>query len=140
MRTIGLLGGGMSWEWTVPYYRVVNKQRERLGGLHSAKLVLYSIDFQEIEPLQRAEAWDEALPSGAIGHLQCRGERRFPAVAPQVRAGIRRGEADSIDPVARDVTGEIEVVPRLPSEVEPVGELHRRVEWHVVPGDRRLRP
>ncbi|HTG32826.1 MAG TPA: aspartate/glutamate racemase family protein [Thermoanaerobaculia bacterium] len=60
MRTIGLLGG-MSWESTVPYYRIVNETvRERLGGLHSAKLVLYSVDFQEIEPLQRAEAWEEA--------------------------------------------------------------------------------
>ena len=60
MRTIGLLGG-MSWESTVPYYRIVNETvRERLGGLHSAKLVLYSVDFQEIEHLQRAEAWDEA--------------------------------------------------------------------------------
>jgi aspartate racemase len=60
MRTIGLLGG-MSWESTVPYYRIVNETvRERLGGLHSAKLVLYSVDFQEIEHLQQAEEWDEA--------------------------------------------------------------------------------
>jgi aspartate racemase len=60
MRTIGLLGG-MSWESTVPYYRIVNETvRERLGGLHSAKLVLYSVDFQEIESLQHTEAWDEA--------------------------------------------------------------------------------
>jgi aspartate racemase len=60
MKTIGLIGG-MSWESTVPYYRIVNETvRERLGGLHSAKLVLYSIDFHEIELLQHSGAWDES--------------------------------------------------------------------------------
>lgn len=60
MRTLGLLGG-MSWESTLPYYRIVNQRvRERLGGLHSAKLVLHSVDFAEIEALQRAGDWDAA--------------------------------------------------------------------------------
>ena len=60
MKTIGLIGG-MSWESTVPYYRIINETvRERLGGFHSAKLVLYSVDFHEIEILQRSGAWDEA--------------------------------------------------------------------------------
>jgi len=60
MRTLGLLGG-MSWESTLPYYRIVNERvRERLGGLHSAKLVLYSVDFAEIERLQHIGDWDEA--------------------------------------------------------------------------------
>ena len=60
MKTLGLLGG-MSWESTVPYYRIVNETiRERLGGLHSARLILYSVDFHDIERLQRAGAWDEA--------------------------------------------------------------------------------
>lgn len=60
MRTLGLLGG-MSWESTLPYYRIVNERvRERLGGLHSAKLVLHSVDFAEIEALQRAGDWDAA--------------------------------------------------------------------------------
>src|SRR4051812_30739879 len=75
MQTIGLLGG-MSWESTVPYYRIVNETvRERLGGLHSAKLVLYSVDFQEIEPLQRAEAWDETgrVLGGAARALRAAG-------------------------------------------------------------------
>lgn len=63
MRTLGLLGG-MSWESTLPYYRVVNERvRQRLGGLHSAKLVLHSVDFAEIEALQHADDWDAA---GAI--------------------------------------------------------------------------
>jgi aspartate racemase len=60
MKTIGLIGG-MSWESTVPYYRIVNETvRARLGGLHSAKLVLYSVDFHEIEFLQHSGDWDEA--------------------------------------------------------------------------------
>jgi len=60
MKTLGLIGG-MSWESTLPYYRIVNQRvRERLGGLHSAKLVLHSVDFAEIEALQRAGDWDAA--------------------------------------------------------------------------------
>ena len=60
MKTIGLLGG-MSWESTEAYYRAVNEWvKKRRGGLHSAKLVLYSLDFQEIEQLQHANKWDEA--------------------------------------------------------------------------------
>jgi len=60
MRTLGLLGG-MSWESTLPYYRHVNERvREKLGGLHSAKLVLYSVDFAEIERLQHSGDWATA--------------------------------------------------------------------------------
>ena len=60
MRTIGLIGG-MSWESTVPYYRQINEAvKARLGGLHSARLVLYSVDFGEIEALQHQGRWDEA--------------------------------------------------------------------------------
>ncbi len=60
MKTIGLIGG-MSWESTVPYYRLINELvKERLGGLHSAKVILLSVDFHEVERLQRAARWDEA--------------------------------------------------------------------------------
>ena len=60
MRTIGLIGG-MSWESTVPYYRQINEGvRQQLGGLHSAKLVLYSVDFHEIERLQQDGDWTQA--------------------------------------------------------------------------------
>ena len=49
MKTLGLLGG-MSWESTIPYYRIINETvRKRLGGLHSARLILYSVDFHAIE-------------------------------------------------------------------------------------------
>ncbi|GGV23692.1 aspartate racemase [Kitasatospora herbaricolor] len=60
MKTIGLLGG-MSWESTAEYYRLLNVlTRERLGGLHSAKCVLHSVDFAEIEALQSAGQWERA--------------------------------------------------------------------------------
>ncbi|MCX4637845.1 aspartate/glutamate racemase family protein [Streptomyces sp. RPA4-5] len=60
MKTIGLLGG-MSWESTAEYYRLLNEMtRERLGGLHSARCVLYSVDFAEIERLQVEGRWEEA--------------------------------------------------------------------------------
>lgn len=60
MKTIGLIGG-MSWESTLPYYRHINETiRARLGGLHSAKIVLYSVDFHEVEALQRVGDWEQA--------------------------------------------------------------------------------
>jgi len=60
MRTIGLVGG-MSWESTVPYYQHINRlTAERLGPLHSARIVLYSVDFSEIETMQRTAQWAAA--------------------------------------------------------------------------------
>jgi aspartate racemase len=60
MRMIGLIGG-MSWESTAVYYRRINEQvRERLGGLHSADVVMRSLNFANIVDLQQADAWDEA--------------------------------------------------------------------------------
>jgi aspartate racemase len=60
MKTIGLLGG-MSWESTQTYYRLINRAvRDRLGGLHSAELVLYSVDFEPIEQSQAKGDWDAA--------------------------------------------------------------------------------
>ena len=60
MKTIGMIGG-MSWESSLEYYRILNEAvKERLGGVHSAKCVLYSVDFAEIEALQKEGRWDEA--------------------------------------------------------------------------------
>ena len=59
MKTIGLLGG-MSWESTALYYKLINEEvKKELAGLHSAKVVIYSVDFDEIEKLQHLGAWDE---------------------------------------------------------------------------------
>lgn len=60
MKTIGLIGG-MSWESTVPYYCIINEDvRKRLGGLHSAKILLLSVEFAEIHHLQQIGDWDQA--------------------------------------------------------------------------------
>ncbi len=60
MKTIGLLGG-MSWESTALYYRAINEMvRERMGGLHSAKIVMHSFDFAEIAAMQSAGDWESA--------------------------------------------------------------------------------
>ena len=60
MKTIGLLGG-MSWESTIPYYRLINEGvKQRLGGLHSAQILLHSVDFQEIEACQSSGDWQHA--------------------------------------------------------------------------------
>jgi aspartate racemase len=59
MKTIGLIGG-MSWESSSEYYRIINETvKERLGGLHSAKCIVYSADFEEIENLQHQGRWEE---------------------------------------------------------------------------------
>lgn len=60
MKTIGLLGG-MSWESSTEYYRIINTEvKRRLGGLHSARVILFSVDFAEIEKLQRDGEWQAA--------------------------------------------------------------------------------
>ena len=60
MKTIGLLGG-MSWESSAEYYRIINQEiQNRLGGVHSAKIVMISLDFAEIEALQQTGNWQAA--------------------------------------------------------------------------------
>jgi aspartate racemase len=97
MKTIGLLGG-MSWESTALYYRWINEGiKARRGGLHSAKIALVSVDFQEIESLQSAGNWDEAgqhlaaaaqqiESAGADFLLLCTNTMHI--VAPQIEAAI----------------------------------------------------
>jgi len=60
VKTIGLLGG-MSWESTATYYRLINEGiRSQCGGLHSAKILMYSVDFAEVEAMQNSGRWQEA--------------------------------------------------------------------------------
>ena len=75
MKTIGLIGG-MSWESTVEYYRIINQEvGRRLGGFHSAKILMYSVDFGEVEPLMREGRWEEigGLVAGIAKTLQSAG-------------------------------------------------------------------
>jgi aspartate racemase len=78
MKRIGLLGG-MSWESTAEYYRFVNEAvRDRLGGLHSADCLLRSVDFAEVEELQRTARWNEA------GELLAREARELEAAGAEL--------------------------------------------------------
>jgi aspartate racemase len=79
MKTIGLIGG-ISWESTASYYRAINEEvKARLGGLHSAKIVLVSVDFAEIAECQQAGNWQQAaqLLSAAAVSLQAAGADFF---------------------------------------------------------------
>ncbi len=98
MKTIGLLGG-MSWESTVPYYQIINEEiKNRLGGLHSAKIVLYSVEFDEIERCQSSGDWEksgEILGRAAQG-LEAAGAdfllictNTMHKVAPQIASMVR---------------------------------------------------
>jgi aspartate racemase len=96
--TIGLIGG-MSWESSAQYYRIANELvRDRLGGLHSARCVLYSVDFAEIEALQASGDWDTAggLLASAARSLEAAGAdllllctNTMHKVADQVQAAVR---------------------------------------------------
>ena len=98
MKTIGLLGG-MSWESTALYYQWINEfVKEELGGLHSAKIVMVSVDFQEIEDLQHKDKWDEAgeILSGAGRQVEAAGAdfllictNTMHKVAPQIEEAIK---------------------------------------------------
>ncbi|WP_416311220.1 aspartate/glutamate racemase family protein [Pseudomonas sp. W03] len=109
MKTIGLIGG-MSWESTIPYYRQINQTiKERLGGLHSAKIVLFSVDFHEIERLQHAGDWDAAgaLLAGAARSLRAAGAdflvlctNTMHKVAPAIEAAVDIPLLHIADPTA----------------------------------------
>ena len=112
MKTIGLLGG-MSWESTVPYYRVINQRvKESLGGLHSAKVILYSVDFHDIERLQHAGDWDAAglMLAGAARALEQAGAdfivlctNTMHKVAPAIEEAITIPLLHIADPTARQI-------------------------------------
>ncbi|GAB3596225.1 aspartate/glutamate racemase family protein [Angustibacter peucedani] len=97
IRTIGMLGG-MSWQSTVQYYRLANELvAQRLGGLHSAKVLLHSVDFAEVEQLQTAGRWEDAavLLADAARGLEAAGAdlvlictNTMHRVADQVQAAL----------------------------------------------------
>ncbi|WP_432472548.1 aspartate/glutamate racemase family protein [Amphritea sp. HPY] len=97
MKTIGMLGG-MSWESTTSYYKAINEGvKAKLGGFHSAKIALYSVDFSEIETLQHQGDWQQTadILSAAARSVEAAGAdfllictNTMHKVAPQIEAGI----------------------------------------------------
>ena len=112
MKVIGLIGG-MSWESTVPYYRQINETiKERLGGLHSAKIVLYSVDFHDIERLQHAGDWEAAgaMLAAAARSLEVAGcdflvlcTNTMHKVAPSIEAAVAIALLHIADPTAAEI-------------------------------------
>lgn len=112
MKTIGLIGG-MSWESTIPYYRHINETvRAQRGGLHSAKVVLHSVDFQEIEVLMRANDWPQIgqrlgqiaqslETAGADFLVLCTNTMHI--VAPAIEASVRIPLHHIADPTAQAI-------------------------------------
>jgi aspartate racemase len=110
MKTIGLLGG-MSWESTVPYYRLINEfVKERQGGLHSAKIILHSVDFHDVQVLQKAGDWLAAghLLADAARALEIAGadclvvcSNTMHKVAPAVQAAVHIPLLHIADPTAQ---------------------------------------
>jgi aspartate racemase len=113
MKTIGLIGG-MSWESTLEYYRIINETvKEKLGGFHSAKMVLYSVDFAEVEALQHRGEWDKAavLLTGAARRVEAAGAdfallatNTMHRVFDEIQKGIRIPLLHIADVVSREIT------------------------------------
>ena len=107
--TIGLIGG-MSWESTVPYYRVINETvRAARGGLHSARIVLYSVDFHDVEAMQRTGRWAEAgdvlaqaarMLEGAGAHFLVLCTNTMHKVAAAIERAVRIPLLHIADPTA----------------------------------------
>jgi aspartate racemase len=136
MQTIGLIGG-MSWESSAEYYRLLNEEtRARLGGMHSAPIVLYSFDFAEIEELQRAGAWERAaeLLTGAALALERAGAELLVLCTNSMHR--LTGDIEAIvglplihiaDPTAEAVRAEgLETVGLLGTRYTMQGEFYRR--------------
>lgn len=113
MKTVGLLGG-MSWESTVTYYQIINETvKEKLGGLHSAKILMYSVDFDEIEKLQASSNWEQSAQ--ILADAACRLEKAgadfivictntMHKVAPQIQSHINIPILHIADATADELT------------------------------------
>lgn len=97
MKTIGLIGG-MSWESSLEYYRIINEEvKKQVGGLHSAKSLMYSVDFAEIEQLQHNGEWDKAtqLMVDAAKNLE-KGGADFVIICTNTMHKMAKAVEDSI--------------------------------------------
>jgi aspartate racemase len=112
MKTLGLIGG-MSWESTIPYYREINQTvKQTLGGLHSAKVIIFSVDFHEIEVLQRSGDWDSAgkMLANAAQALERAGAdmlvlctNTMHKIAPAIEAAVKIPLCHIADPTAEEI-------------------------------------
>lgn len=136
VKAIGLIGG-MSWESSAEYYRLVNEEiQARLGGVHSAACILHSFDFAEIEELQRAEAWDRAgeLLANAASGLERGGAglivlctNTMHRLAPEIEAAVEVPLVHIADPTGESaLAAGIATVGLLGTRYTMEGEFYRR--------------
>ncbi|MGE7437737.1 aspartate/glutamate racemase family protein [Kitasatospora sp. NPDC001175] len=135
MRTIGLIGG-MSWESSAEYYRLLNGlTRDRLGGHHCAPSVMVTVDFAEIEAMQRADDWRgaaERLAEAAVGLERAGAElvvlctNTMHRVAPAIAAAVRIPFVDLVDATAQRIrTAGMRTVGLLGTRFTMEGEFYR---------------
>ena len=136
MKTVGLLGG-MSWESTVTYYQIINKTvKETLGGLHSAKILMYSVDFAEIEKLQASGNWEQSaeILADAAWHLEKAGAdfivictNTMHKVAPQIQSRITIPILHIADATADELTkADIKTVALLGTKYTMTQDFYKR--------------
>ncbi len=135
MKTIGLIGG-MSWESSIEYYRIINETvRARLGGVHSAQSLMYSVDFAEIEELQHQDRWEEATQRmiGAARRLESGGAdlvvlctNTMHKMADEVQRNIRLPLLHIADSTGERVRGQgIQCVGLLGTRFTMEGDFYR---------------
>ena len=136
MKTVGLLGG-MSWESTVTYYQIINKTvKEKLGGLHSAKILMYSVDFAEIEKLQASGNWEQSaeILANAAWRLEKAGAdfivictNTMHKVAPQIQSRITIPILHIADATADELTkADIKTVALLGTKYTMTQDFYKR--------------
>ncbi|MBO3809159.1 MAG: aspartate/glutamate racemase family protein [Candidatus Brockarchaeota archaeon] len=151
MKTIGLIGG-MSWESSLEYYRIINEHvKERLGGLHSAECILYSVDFEKVEKLQHAGKWRQLAElmtsialklqeTGADGIAIC--SNTMHKVAEEVRESLKIPLIHIVDATAVEIKREgLKKMALLETRFTMEDEFYRRrlKEKHginaIIPGE-----
>jgi aspartate racemase len=135
MKTIGMIGG-MSWESTVTYYQIINRTiKQQLGGLHSAKCMLYSVDFAEIEAQQAAGEWEKsgkALADAAIKLEKAGADfivictNTMHKVVPAIESAVRLPVLHIADATAEElVAGGIDTVALLGTKYTMIQDFYR---------------
>lgn len=135
MKTIGLIGG-MSWESSIEYYRMINQEvRSRLGGLHSARIIMHSVDFDDYETLMGRDDWDEisARLVAIAGSIQDHGAdcllvctNTMHIVADRIQAEIQIPLLHIADATGEEITrAELDTVALLGTRVTMEADFYR---------------
>ena len=136
MKTIGLLGG-MSWESSLEYYRIVNETvKARLGGFHSADCLMYSVDFDEVEALQHQDKWGEltGMMIAAAQRIEAGGAallvictNTMHKMAPEMQAAIRIPLLHIADAAGEAITAQgLHTVGLLGTKFTMEGDFYRQ--------------